>query len=73
MLLSFSGSNMFSIDQGNPSMNSDDHGQTWYVCSWGISRLKGNASTQQLRGYLEEIQGIQFLRFSPAAANKDTF
>lgn len=58
MFQRFSGLNMLSIDQGDPSMKSDDHGQTWYVCSWGINRLKGNASSQQLRRYLEELQGI---------------
>jgi hypothetical protein len=58
LLKSCSGLNMLSIDQGDSSMKSDDQGQTWYVCSWGINWLKGSASTQQLRRFLEELQGI---------------
>ena len=34
------GFNMFSIDQGNPSLVSDKEEQTWYISTWGMNMYK---------------------------------
>ncbi len=38
---------MLSFDQGNPTLKSDDPGQTWLLSVWGMNRYKGGMSPDE--------------------------
>ena len=42
--LTHAGDTMLSFDQGNPTLKSDDPGQTWLVSAWFMNKYKGGMS-----------------------------
>ena len=42
--LTHAGSAMLSFDQGNPTLKSDDPGQTWQITTWFMNCYKGGMS-----------------------------
>ena len=42
--LTHAGYAMLSFDQGNPTLKSDDPGQTWLISTWFINKYKGGMS-----------------------------
>jgi hypothetical protein len=39
---------MLSFDQGNPTLESDDPGQTWLLSSWGMNKSNGGMTPDEL-------------------------
>ena len=43
---------MFLVDQGNPTIGSDEEEQTWYICSWGLNVYKRNMLPLQFQNHM---------------------
>jgi hypothetical protein len=46
--LTHAGFTMFSFDQGNPTLKTDDPGQTWLLSAWGMKKYKNAMSPDEL-------------------------
>ena len=47
--LTHTGFTMLSFDQGNPTLKSDDTGQTWLISAWFMNKYKGGMSQDIFR------------------------
>ena len=61
-----SGYNMFSIDQGNPTLGSDQAGQRWYVSTWWFNSYKKHMNPEQLIHHMDHLTEY----YSPQAGDK---
>ena len=52
---SHGGSNMFLIDQGNPSLQSDAEKQTWYICTWWSNRYKLSMRPNEFKEHMDHL------------------
>ncbi len=46
---------MLSFDQGNPTLKSDDPGQTWLISTWFMNKYKGAMSPVAFKGHMNYI------------------
>ena len=46
---------MLSFDQGNPSLKSDDPGQTWLISTWFMNRYKNDMSPVAFKEHMNYI------------------
>ncbi len=53
--LTHAGSAMLSFDQGNPTLKSDDRGQTWRISTWFMNKYKGGMSPVAYKGHMNYI------------------
>jgi uncharacterized CHY-type Zn-finger protein len=53
--LTHAGSAMLSFDQGNPTLKSDDPGQTWLISTWLMNRYKGGMSPVAFREHMDYL------------------
>ncbi len=53
--LTHAGSAMLSFDQGNPTLKSDDPGQTWLISTWFMNRYKNDMSPVAFKEHMNYI------------------
>jgi hypothetical protein len=53
--LTHAGSAMLSFDQGNPTLKSDDPGQTWIISTWLMNRYKNDMSPVAFREHMDYL------------------
>jgi hypothetical protein len=53
--LTHAGDTMFSFDQGNPTLKSDNPGQTWLISTWFMNKYKGGMSPVAFKGHMNYI------------------
>jgi hypothetical protein len=53
--LTQAGFTMFPFDQGNPTLKSDDPGQTLLLSAWGMNRYKGGMSPDELYEHMNYL------------------
>ena len=53
--LTQAGFTMLSFDQGNPTLKSDDPGQTSLLSVWGMNRYKGGMSPDELYEHMNYL------------------
>ena len=46
---------MLSFNQGNPTLKSDDPGQTWLISTWFMNRYKNDTSPVAFKGHMNYI------------------
>jgi hypothetical protein len=53
--LTHAGSAMLSFDQGNPTLKSDDPGQTWIISTWFMNCYKGGMSPVAFHSHMNNL------------------
>jgi hypothetical protein len=53
--LTHAGSAMLSFDQGNPTLKSDDPGQTWIISMWFMNCYKGDMSPVAFHSHMNNL------------------
>jgi hypothetical protein len=63
--LTHAGDTMLSFDQGNPSLKSDDPGQTWRISTWFMNKYKSDMSPVAFKEHMNYI----CVNYDPEAAD----
>jgi hypothetical protein len=63
--LTHAGDQMLSFDQGNPSLKSDDPGQTWRISTWFMNKYKSDMSPVAFKEHMNYI----CVNYDPEAAD----
>ena len=53
--LTHAGFAMLSFDQGNPTLKSNDPGQTWLLSAWGMNKYKGGMSPEKFCSHMNYL------------------
>jgi hypothetical protein len=54
--LTHAGFTMLSFHQGNPTLKSDDPGQTWLISAWFMNKFKGGMSPDIFRRHMKFLK-----------------
>jgi len=60
--LTHAGDTMLSFDQGNPTLKSDDPGQTWVISTWLMNKYKNDMSPVAFKEHMNYIFVVTMTR-----------